>query len=85
MCVEKNLIALRDFLGRLTRSSIVSGSGWTFVDEIKQLDSAVLELQTLRNGLEKVAKVIEAGEHDRRELVERVASLTRAIAAKDAS
>ncbi len=75
MSTEKNLIALRDHLGARTRSAIVTGSGWTYVDEIKQLDRALAEIATLRNGTAMAAKVIEAGERDRRALVARIAAL----------
>jgi hypothetical protein len=80
MSAEKNLETLRDFLGRMTGASITSGSGWTFVDEIKQLDRAIAEIGRLRNGLAKAAQVIEAGEKDRREILARAI-----IAEKDRS
>ena len=64
----------------MTRSSLVGGFGPTFVVEIKQLDRALDEIARLRNGLEKSAAVIEAGEKDRRALVARVCELERQLA-----
>lgn len=79
MSAEKNLRTISAALARMTRASITGGFGPTFVDEIKQLDRAVAEIKRLRNGGTMGAKVIEAGEHDRRELLVRVAVLTRSL------
>lgn len=79
MKTETDLLTIRATLVRISDSSRYGGFGPVFPCEIEQIDAAVAELRNLRNGLAHAAKVIEAGESDRRTLVARIASLTRYV------